>query len=235
MKKIILASLILFTTVTFAQQIKYGAKAGINVSSLKGDYPDEIDENKSIIGFHIGGFLEYSINEKFSIQPELLFSTQGGSSEIKETYEYNNGTYYESFTQTPKISYLNIPLMFKYKVIEKLSVEFGPQIGFALSAKSKWEYIDSEDSSYNETIEVDLLNGGNYIFLGDDVEVKGRFNKFDFGLNIGTSYELTEQIFVQARYNLGLSVVDDNSTNGTNTDSWDLKNSVLQFSLGYKF
>lgn len=235
MKKIILASLILFTTVSFAQEIKYGAKAGINVSNLRGDYPDEIDENKSKIGFHIGGFLEYSINDKFSIQPELLFSTQGGSSEIKESFEYNGETYYESFTQTPKISYLNIPLMLKYKVIEKLSIEFGPQIGFALSAKSKWEYVDTEDSSYNETIEVDILNGGNYNYLGTDVEVKGRINKFDFGLNLGASYDITEQIFVQARYNLGLSVVDDNSTAGTSTDSWDLKNSVLQFSLGYKF
>lgn len=233
MKKIILASLILFTTVSFAQEIKYGAKAGINVSSLRGDYPDEIDENKSKIGFHIGGFLEYSFNDKFSIQPELLYSTQGGKSVVKE--EYGGGTYYESFTQTPKISYLNIPIMLKYKVIEKLSVEFGPQIGYVLSAKSKWEYVDSSDSSENETIEVDILNGGNYTYLGTDVEVKGRINKFDFGLNLGTSYDITEQIFVQARYNLGLSVVDDNSTAGTSTDSWDLKNSVLQFSLGYKF
>lgn len=235
MKKIILASLILFTTVSFAQEIKYGAKAGINVSNLRGDYPDEIDENKSKIGFHIGGFLEYSINDKFSIQPELLFSSQGGNSEIKESYEYNGVTYYESFTQTPKISYLNIPLMLKYKVIEKLSIEFGPQIGFVLNAKSKWEYVDTEDSSYNETIEVDILNGGNYNYLGTDVEVKGRINKFDFGLNLGASYDITEQIIVQARYNLGLSVVDDNSTAGTSTDSWDLKNSVIQFSLGYKF
>jgi hypothetical protein len=39
---------------------------------------------KSKIGFHIGGFLEYSINTKFSIQPEVLYATQGG-------------IYYESF------------------------------------------------------------------------------------------------------------------------------------------
>jgi len=29
------------------------------------------------IRFHIGGFAEYEINDKFTLQPELLFSTQG--------------------------------------------------------------------------------------------------------------------------------------------------------------
>lgn len=52
---------------------------------------------------------------------------------------------------------MNIPIILKYKVIEKLSIEFEPQIGFALSAKSKREYVNSSDASENRTIEVDIL------------------------------------------------------------------------------
>jgi len=233
MKKIILTSLILCTAIAFSQKIKYGAKVGLNISSLRGNYPTEIDETKSKIGFHIGGFAEYSINDKFSLQPELLISTQGGSSENIEYY--GGGSYYESFTQTPKLTYLNLPLMLKYKVLEKLNVEFGPQIGYLISAKSKWEYVDSTDPSENETLVVDMLNDGTYIFGGTIFQYKSKVNRLDFGINLGASYDITKKLFVQARYNLGLSVLDKNSTAGTNTNSWDLKNSVFQISTGYRF
>jgi long-subunit fatty acid transport protein len=217
----------------FSQEIKFGAKVGLNISSLRGNYPAEIDETKSKIGFHIGGFAEYSINDKFALQPELLLSTQGGSSEVIEYY--GGGTYFESFKQTPKLTYINLPIMLKYKVIEKLSIEFGPQIGYLISAKSKWEYVDSTDPSENETIEVDLINDGTYTFGGTTVQVKPKTNRLDFGLNIGSSYDVTDKFFVQARYNLGLTVLDKNSTAGSSTNSWDLKNSVIQISTGYRF
>ena len=217
----------------FSQEIKFGAKVGLNISSLRGNYPAEIDETKSKIGFHIGGFAEYSINDKFALQPELLLSTQGGSSEVIEYY--GGGTYFESFKQTPKLTYINLPIMLKYKVIEKLSIEFGPQIGYLISAKSKWEYVDSTDPSENETIEVDLINDGTYTFGGTTVQVKPKTNRLDFGLNIGSSYDVTDKFFVQARYNLGLTVFDKNSTAGSSTNSWDLKNSVIQISTGYRF
>jgi hypothetical protein len=217
----------------FSQEIKFGAKVGLNISSLRGNYPAEIDKTKSKIGFHIGGFAEYSINDKFALQPELLLSTQGGSSEVIEYY--GGGTYFESFKQTPKLTYINLPIMLKYKVIEKLSIEFGPQIGYLISAKSKWEYVDSTDPSENETIEVDLINDGTYTFGGTTVQVKPKTNRLDFGLNIGSSYDVTDKFFVQARYNLGLTVFDKNSTAGSSTNSWDLKNSVIQISTGYRF
>lgn len=217
----------------FSQEIKFGAKVGLNISSLRGNYPAEIDETKSKIGFHIGGFAEYSINDKFALQPELLLSTQGGSIEVIEYY--GGGTYFESFKQTPKLTYINLPIMLKYKVIEKLSIEFGPQIGYLISAKSKWEYVYSTDPSENETIEVDLINDGTYTFVGTTVQFKPKTNRLDFGLNIGSSYDVTEKFFVQARYNLGLTVFDKNSTAGSSTNSWDLKNSVIQISTGYRF
>lgn len=236
MKKIILTSCILFTVVAFSQEIRFGAKAGLNVSSLRGNYPKDVDETKSRIGFHIGGFAEYEIDDKFSLQPELLISTQGGSFEVRnDYYDSSMGNYYESFTQTPKLTYLNLPIMLKYKVLEKLSIEFGPQIGYLIGAKSKWEYVDSTNPNENETIEVDMLKDGTYTFGGTTVQIKPKTNRLDFGLNIGSSYDLTEQLFVQARYNLGLSAFDKNSTNGTSTNSWDLKNSVIQVSAGYRF
>jgi hypothetical protein len=247
MKKIILTSFILCSVLAFSQEIKFGAKAGLNLSNLRGNYPvfneqttgaDEADlKNKSVIGFHIGGFAEFVLNEKFSVQPELLLSKQGSKVEFTATfYEFSDGTGerdIETLTQRPKITYINLPIMFKYKVLEKLSIEFGPQIGYVISGKSAWTFEGTDDET--EKIEIDLLKDGTYEFLGTTIVIKKGLNRLDYGLNIGASYDITEKLFIQGRYNLGLSTVDKNSTNGTDTKSWDLKNSVIQISTGYRF
>jgi hypothetical protein len=92
--------------------INFGAKAGLNLATLTGDVQGE--ETKT--GFHIGGMAEISLNDKFSVQPELLFSTQGTDSEFGD-----DGI---------NLSYINLPVMAKYYVTEGLSIEAGPQIGF---------------------------------------------------------------------------------------------------------
>jgi long-subunit fatty acid transport protein len=232
MKKIILTSFMLCSVFAFSQEIKFGAKVGLNLSNLMGNYPTAIEETKSILGFHLGGFALYSINEKFIFQPELLLSTQGGSAIV---YFYDTGRQFASFTQTPKLTYINLPIMFKYKVLNKLSVEFGPQVGYLINAKSLWRLENFAEPEENETLEIDLLNDGTYKLGTATLQLKPKTNRFDYGLNIGTSYEITEKIIIQARYNFGLSVIDDNSTNGNDTSSWKVKNSVIQISTGYKF
>ena len=52
----------------------------------------------------------------------------------------------------------------------------------------------------------------------------------DFGFNVGLGYEFTENRFAGARYNLGLS--DINDVNGSNDK---IGNGVFQLSFGYKF
>lgn len=56
-------------------------------------------------------------------------------------------------------------------------------------------------------------------------DVKDYCNSFDFTIPVGVSYEFSK-VVVDARYNIGLSKVMDGS---------DSKNSVVQFSVGYKF
>ena len=234
MKKIILTSFMLCSVLAFSQEIKFGAKVGLNLSNLTGDYPTEIDEHNSKLGFHIGGFAEYPINEQFTLQPELLFSTQGNTYGFKDYY--GSGSYYDGVDYNLKLNYLNIPVILKYKVIEKLSIDFGPQIGYLMSAKTKIDVTeDSRDPSQNYSVEIDMLNDGTYDIGGTTVQVKSSANRLDFSLNLGASYDISEKIFLQGRYNLGLSTVDKNSTNGTSTNSWNMKNSVFQLSAGYRF
>lgn len=242
MKKIFILTLFtMLCALTNAQEINYGFKAGGNLSNLSGDYPDNPDpeitsDNKSILGVNLGFFLEYSLSRNFSIQPELLLSTQGNKLETKEEYfgDLTNQIERASLTQTTNLTYINLPVMFKYHINDKIDIEFGPQIGYVISAKADFDYEDENFPEDNESITIDLLSDGSYTFLGSRIEWRESLNRLDYGINLGVSYDFTYRLFAQARYYYGLSTIDDNSTFGVDYNSWDLKNSVIQLSLGYK-
>ncbi|MFC4478424.1 porin family protein [Flavobacterium chungangensis] len=127
MKKILL--LAVFTVLGFAnvnaQEIKFGGKAGLNFATISEDNTENAD---FVTSYNIGVMSEIPISEKFSFQPEIMYSRQG--------YSFNN--------DVVAMNYLNIPLMGKYYVTKGLSLEAGPQIGFLLSAKN--EKTDVKDS-----------------------------------------------------------------------------------------
>jgi len=127
MKKILLLAVVTvlgFTKVN-AQEIKFGAKGGLNFASISGDNTEGVDV---VTSFNFGVLSEIPISEKFSFQPELIYSGQG----------------YSSNDNTIALSYINIPLMGKYYLIKGLSLEAGPQIGLLFSAKN--DKTDVKDS-----------------------------------------------------------------------------------------
>jgi hypothetical protein len=90
--------------------------------------------------------------------------------------------------------------MGKYYVTKGLSLEAGPQIGFLLSAKN------------------------------DNTDVKNSFKTFDFGVNFGLGYKLENGLNFGARYNFGLSNI-----NNLDDSSSKYKNGVFQIYVGYFF
>jgi opacity protein-like surface antigen len=161
MKKVIL-SLVAVMAFGFAnaQNIKFGAKAGLYISKFTGD----AKKSDSKVGFQVGAFGEFKISEKFAIQPELLFSNLGAKETvigIKRTYNFN---------------YIVVPVMAKYYVANKFALEAGPQIGFLTSAKLK---VDGQTRDIKE-----LFNSTDFglnIGAGYDVAEK---------INIGLRYTI---------------------------------------------
>lgn len=109
-----------------------------------------------------------------------------------------------------KLDYLNVPVMAKLNVSDGFFVEAGPQIGFLLSAKDEY---DSPTS-------------------GED-DIKDLIKSTDFGANIGLGYQFDNGLNIGARYNLGLTNINDVE----DSPGFDFKNqnSVLSLGVGYKF
>lgn len=135
MKKILLPlAVILLTSGAYAQSVKFGVKAGLNVSTFTGD---DSDEAESLTGFHVGGVAEIKFTDKFSLQPELLYSTQGAKASVSGI---EGGVAYNADIKA-KVSYINLPVMAKYYVIPGLSLEAGPQVGFKVDAENVTDYF----------------------------------------------------------------------------------------------
>ena len=182
--------------------IKFGAKGGVNFANLAGD---DADGAKMFMGFNAGFFVEIPVADKLVFQPEILYSAQGSKSEGPL---FIDGSVY-NVEATLKFNYINIPLVFKYEIADKFSLEAGPYVGFLTSAKLKAK-IQGVGS--------------------DTIDAKDQLKSTDFGLALGMNYEFTDVIFANARYQSGLTEIGDSEGNNN-----DIKNSVFQIGLGFRF
>lgn len=157
MKKIVLSALAVcaLSGSAFAQQeVKFGPKAGVNFANLS-----NFDNSEMKTGFHVGAVAEIKFNDKFSIQPELLYSAQGTKFPINNSEVKFN------------IDYINIPIMAKYYIVDGFSVEAGPQVGFLTKAELEGTFdnltgttdikdnVKSVDFGVNFGLAYDLPNG----------------------------------------------------------------------------
>jgi hypothetical protein len=207
MKKIILTVLVIFAFgFANAQKAQFGIKGGLNISNFSGDTQGV--DFKSRVGFNAGVFAAIKLAEKITLQPEILFSTQGAEAENVEVFVDDM-----LFTGDIKfnLSYINVPVMLKYYAADKFNLEAGPQIGFLTSAKTS-----TKMDGYSQTF---------------DDDAKDYFESVDFGLNFGAGYDFTKNISAGIRYNLGLSNILKTEP-GDNSKS---ENSVFSLSVGYKF
>ena len=143
---------------------------------------------------------------EFEYQVTDIFSLSAGA-----LYSMQGATASDSFEGyksdvTMKTDYINIPILANVYVYKGLAVKVGIQPAFNVKAGYK---VTSQGTRIS----------GSLSDLGVDVK------SFDFGIPVGLSYEFNN-IVIDARYNLGVVKIVDNNDN---------KNSVFQFTVGYKF
>jgi hypothetical protein len=105
--------------------------------------------------------------------------------------------------------YINIPIILKLYTVAGINIQVGPQFGFVAKAEQ-----DVFDVSTNTVTRQDVKD-----------QIKGS----DISAAIGLGWDLPFGLMIDARYNLGLSKINDSS------GSPESKNQVFQVALGYKF
>src|SRR5450631_3642246 len=107
-------------------QVQFGVKAGYNLANIT-QSGGSAEDVKAKSDFNAGLFASVPLFSSCTLQPEVLYSGQGTAvNESGETAKLNLG-------------YLNIPVLFKYQHASGVFAETGPQIGFLLSAKDKFQ------------------------------------------------------------------------------------------------
>ena len=164
----VLAALLLSTGI-YAQGMEWGVKGGLNLASLTNS-----DGAKMRPGFHAGLYGEYGINDFLGIQGELLYSMMGAK-----------GTE-DGIGFTAQMDYIVLPVVAKIYLMDKFSLDLGPQFGYLVNAKVKAK-VDGTSASQS---------------FYEDAE------KFDLSIGMGLSYKLGYGFGISARYNLGLTEIE---------------------------
>lgn len=206
-----------FVTPVYAGKTKFGVKAGFNMSNVSGgpEYWDEATEWKT--GFTGGAFLNYSFNDNFSLQPEILFTQKGFGSALLEGII--------DVDLTVSLDYFELPVLAKYTFSAdkrfRPTLFAGPSFAYCFGSTltvSSWIFSgDLDFSSLTHTTDFGIVLGGG----------------FDYVLDRGT-------VVFDARFNYGFTNVilsGDFEINGdTETiEEDDFKNYGLSFMIGYVF
>ncbi|MFV5689106.1 porin family protein [Flavobacterium sp. ZT3R25] len=134
-KTILVAALLLAISNNMqAQLVKFGIKAGVNYANQTGTNVTVNSGNynkDAITSYHAGLVAEIKLLDSFSIQPELLYSTQGATYKYAAT-EFKN-----------ELGYLSIPVLAKINLNKVVSLELGPQASFLLSERNDFDVEDA--------------------------------------------------------------------------------------------
>jgi hypothetical protein len=181
MKKLLIVCFVLASVNSYSQgfvsgmmqKIHFGLKAGGNYS----DFNNANFNTQGSYGFHAGMMIEYRFNERFSIHEDILFSSQ--ATKLKDITTFGQDQI--------KLSYVSLPILFKYTTNIGLYFEAGPQAN---------------------------TNVGNNF---EDPALKHYAKRLDYGVAGGLGYQTKVGLGIGLRYYAGLADVPDFQYGGINT------------------
>lgn len=210
MKKVILTIAAMAIAASAFAQASVGVRAGGNYANMKDIY--ESKYQTPAIGAYLGAAVQYSLDnvlDGFGIRGEVNWSMQGTG---KKVDAYNK--------EKTSANFLNIPIMAQYSILDgALSFMVGPQLGIDLGGKEKIVAGSSKENSttINNKIDANLLN------------------TVEFGLAMGATFMVVDNIGIDFRYGLGISnIFSKQEVLGKTIEGFG-KNNVLSLGVLYNF
>ncbi|MCK5342153.1 MAG: PorT family protein [Candidatus Heimdallarchaeota archaeon] len=206
--------IVVILAISFAQtpasKLQLGIIGGLNIVSAEVEIAEEGADVSSRTDFGIGGIIDWSMNQTFSIRLEPMYLQKGiGKTEI----DIQPGVewYFNS-------SYLELPVFVKAEFGNEIRpyILIGPSFGLLLSSEVTAEIIGltfkGDSKSASENLDVSVVLGG------------------------GINYPLDKfSIFLEGRYSYGLTnIIKDgkvelSSGNVTQSIDWVKKTDTLKY------
>jgi hypothetical protein len=175
---------------SFAQGLHLGVKAGANIFKVDGaSMKDEFT-----FGYNLGAFAELNFNEKFGIQPEVLWNQTNyrTGNNFSDVYGIEGRNDVKG-----KLNYLSIPVLLNYNVAKFFTIQAGPQFGILLNQDKNLfdngkEAFKKGDFSLLGGVQLNLGGlkiGGRYVIgLADinDVDDREKWKNQGFQVYVGT-------------------------------------------------
>lgn len=184
----------------FAQDREFnaGVLGGLATSEVSGDRLE--GPNKA--GVYLGAYVNRYFSKRSSIQMELDFIQKGS----RENPDSSNA--YQSYKL--RLSYIEIPVHYRYDFIEKASVEVGLSLGVLVH-----EYEEA--------------NGYEWVATNPD-----GFSRTDFSINVGLFYTIVKNLRINVRYSNSLLPIRPHYGGATWRTNKGQYNEVLSFVLFYE-
>lgn len=188
-KRIYLVLFVAVMTASYAQaELTFGVRAGLNLtdvhSTATAGSVTITHTTDPKVGFQAGLVADYALSNTFSIQPAVVFATQGG-----KVGRNNNSINY-------RLNYIQVPINAIYKIdlgFAGLLLQAGPYFGYALNGNTS---VDGSDRS------TDIEFGSN----------NNELKPFDFGVGAGAGLQFGNLQLVLG-YNFGFAdLTNINST-----------------------
>ncbi|MCK4830558.1 PorT family protein [bacterium] len=206
---------VLFGDKVASENFYFSLKFGANIANLPG-----IDDTKTLLGFNFGLLATIKLSEKFSLVPEFSpFSLRGAKNiPLRPTGDASLDALLQNSPSTLRVlNYIDVPVVAKYHVNERLSFGAGPYLSFLTSARDifKAEVFDEEDLRFKD-------------------DIKSNIQSLDYGMVFEVSYSLMNMkegsgFVIHARYQWGLAdILKDNPGD-------PIKNSVFQITVSLPF
>ena len=193
-----LITIFLFPYFSRAQKFKAGIFAGISSSQVSGDQLAGF--NKA--GFYAGGFVNTPLGEKSSAQMEISYIGKGS----RPTSEQADANPYNLY---PTLNYVEVPLLFIYKIKSSISIEGGLAFGVLVYSR--------EEDFYSEK------------------PIERPFNSTEFSFLFGVDYSFSEKLSLNSCLDNSFLPIRAHASGATDGLNQGQYNTEITFSLRYHF
>lgn len=237
--------IVIITQTCFAQgNFSLGAKAGIDIPNLSAGNSGSNPVShgwSSRLGPYFGVVGEHRFNNKWALQLELNYSSQGGKKNGRQAIPVSYFTssppagtpeyVYANFKSETKLNYIELPVMAKITLPISSNWHFfaqaGPYVGFLIAAKTT---VKGNSPIYADEEETTILFPA--ITINQSQDVKSDIKKFNAGLQGGAGIAVKAplgSLMLTVGGNYGFIPIQKDKANGKNITG------AANITIGYLF